>query len=597
MHLLLHIPFFLALLLPTPGYATPLGSTYSTAKTIVHDRRSEGSSFFRPVRRLPPSTRLPPLRIALKQNDLSLLPEALLAVSDPASAEYGKHWTPDRVMAMFSPPQEAVHAVLEWLEGEQVSRERIRLDRGGTWIEVAGVNVKEVERLLKTKYYLFRRDSVNEDGQQHYDLVDFVTPAVDMNLYIDESSAGTKRAEPIGLESSQDRQRHHVKRAVNGTTGCDEAVTPECLRTLYNMSSYTPQATSHNSVGIANYYSNIYLQSDLDSFFRNYSPSLVGKSPELVSIDGGSLEQDANTDGGEAGWILQYTMTLVQPQPVQLLQIGNSLIPEFRTANEWLDAVDASYCTAKGGDDITYDPTLPNPLPGGYNAHSCGTVTAPYVVSNSQADYEHRFPQFYLERQCAEFGKLGLMGITVLYAAGNTGVSGVQSGYCLDENGTMNPNATHFAPSWPASCPWVTAVGGTQVMTGAEAVPGSEEVWNQEVIPGFFESGGGGFSNRFPAPAYQKQTVENYLKGLKKSDPKKLGLFNTSGRAYPDLSANANSFVTVDNGSVVLSSGTSGAVPTVASIITLVNDARLAAGKKPVGFINPAGFLDWRGNG
>ncbi|KAG5633416.1 hypothetical protein H0H81_007989, partial [Sphagnurus paluster] len=153
----------------------------------------------------------------------------------------------------------------------------------------------------------------------------------------------------------------------------------------------------------------------------------------------------------------------------------------------------------------------------------------------------------------------------------------------------MNPGATQFAPAWPASCPWVTAVGGTQVKAGASAVPGAEEVWNEAIVPGVaFFSGGGGFSNRFPTPAYQQQTVQGYLNGLQKSDPARLGLFNNKGRAYPDLSANAHAFLTVDEGSFGPNSGTSGATPTVASIITLVNDARLAAGKKPVGFINPA---------
>ncbi|KAG5650704.1 hypothetical protein H0H81_011310 [Sphagnurus paluster] len=139
----------------------------------------------------------------------------------------------------------------------------------------------------------------------------------------------------------------------------------------------------------------------------------------------------------------------------------------------------------------------------------------------------------------------------------------------------MNMNATHFAPAWPASCPWVTAVGGTQVKKGASAVAGEEEVWNEAIVPGaVFFSGGGGFSNRFKTPAYQQKTVQTYLKGLKKSDPARLRLFNNKG--------------TVDDGDFGLNSGTSGATPTVASIITLVNDARLAAGKKPVGFINPA---------
>ena len=34
--------------------------------------------------------------------------------------------------------------------------------------------------------------------------------------------------------------------------------------------------------------------------------------------------------------------------------------------------------------------------------------------------------------------------------------------------------------------------------------------------------------------------------------------------------------------------GTSASAPVVASLITLINDARIAQRKKPVGFINPA---------
>jgi tripeptidyl-peptidase I len=33
--------------------------------------------------------------------------------------------------------------------------------------------------------------------------------------------------------------------------------------------------------------------------------------------------------------------------------------------------------------------------------------------------------------------------------------------------------------------------------------------------------------------------------------------------------------------------GTSASAPVVASMITLINDARIAAGKGPVGFLNP----------
>lgn len=157
----------------------------------------------------------------------------------------------------------------------------------------------------------------------------------------------------------------------------------------------------------------------------------------------GTIALDPSSSVGEDDWIFEYAMTLAAPQPVQFLNVGSQQTGQFFSLNEWLDAVDGSYCTSDGGDDFTFDPQLPNPLPGGFKDHSCGTVKAPNVVSNSQAVDEHAYTAFYRQRQCNEFAKLGLMGVTVLYSAGNTGtsgtntgLSGTQSGYCIDENGT-----------------------------------------------------------------------------------------------------------------------------------------------------------------
>lgn len=42
------------------------------------------------------------------------------------------------------------------------------------------------------------------------------------------------------------------------------------------------------------------------------------------------------------------------------------------------------------------------------------------------------------------------------------------------------------------------------------------------------------------------------------------------------------------NGKFARVFGTSASAPVVGSILTMVNDARLAIGKKPIGFINPS---------
>lgn len=48
---------------------------------------------------------------------------------------------------------------------------------------------------------------------------------------------------------------------------------------------------------------------------------------------------------------------------------------------------------------------------------------------------------------------------------------------------------------------------------------------------------GGGFSNQFAVPSYQKAATEAYLKNF--PPPYPAGTFNTSGsRGYPDISAN-----------------------------------------------------------
>jgi tripeptidyl-peptidase-1 len=95
---------------------------------------------------------------------------------------------------------------------------------------------------------------------------------------------------------------------------------------------------------------------------------------------------------------------------------------------------------------------------------------------------------------------------------------------------------------------------------------------------------GGGFSNYFARPAYQDVVVPAYIKNL---GSKFNGLYNASGRGFPDISAQGYHFITIWNGSTMMLDGTSAATPTAASVITLINDALLAAGRPVLGFLNP----------
>jgi hypothetical protein len=87
---------------------------------------------------------------------------------------------------------------------------------------------------------------------------------------------------------------------------------------------------------------------------------------------------------------------------------------------------------------------------------------------------------------------------------------------------------------------------------------------------------------------YQKDVVESYLKDHK--PPYDASIFNSTGlsRAFPDISANGENYAVLVTGKWYSVSGTSASSPVIGAMITLINDARIASGKTPVGFINPA---------
>uniref|UniRef100_A0A8C9WII4 Tripeptidyl peptidase I n=1 Tax=Scleropages formosus TaxID=113540 RepID=A0A8C9WII4_SCLFO len=137
---------------------------------------------------------------------------------------------------------------------------------------------------------------------------------------------------------------------------------------------------------------------------------------------------------------------------------------------------------------------------------------------------------------------------------------------------TKGTNA--FRPSFPASSPYVTTVGGTSFKNPFQV---TYEVTDY--------ISGGGFSNIFPMPDYQLAAVSAYLKGT--TLPPKT-YFNTSGRAYPDIAALSDNYWVVSNRvPIPWVSGTSASTPVVGGMLSLINDQRFLKGLPSLGFLNP----------
>ncbi|KAJ9220584.1 hypothetical protein DTO271D3_4637 [Paecilomyces variotii] len=576
---------------------------------VLHERRdvlptswSEGERIYR-------KTSLP-MRIGLTQSNLDRGHDLLMEVSDHTSPKYGQHYTIEEIHDLFAPSEESVQSVRDWLESAGVHGDRITLSANKQWLQF-DADAEEVERLLRTEYYV-HTDSVTgkshvacheyyipEHVQEH---VDYVTPGVKhLGVKGGTSSSLAKRTKNLRnpglppLTKPLDIALDILKDALLET--CDLAITPECIQAMYNI-TVGDKATPGNELGIFEDLGDVYSQTDLNLFFTTLYPKIpYGTHPTLNAIDGAQAPESVTSAGPESDLDFQISYPIIWPQNSILFQTDDPVYESNYTftgfLNNFLDAIDGSYCTYSaygetGNSDL--DPPYPDPAPGGYKGQlQCGVYKPTNVISISYGGAEADLPISYQRRQCNEFMKLGLQGVSVVVASGDSGVAGrggdPTPSNCLGEDGTV------FAPDFPATCPYVTAVGATYLPLGGSAEK------DEEVAVTRFPSGGG-FSNIYKAPDYQTSAVAAYFK--EKNPPYKYyesvdnssfaangGIYNRIGRAYPDVAAIGDNVAIYNAGAPTLIGGTSAATPVFGAILTRINEELIAKNKSTVGFVNP----------
>ena len=184
-----------------------------------------------------------------------------------------------------------------------------------------------------------------------------------------------------------------------------------------------------------------------------------------------------------------------------------------------------------------------------------------------------------------EIRKLGLQGVTVLAASGDSGVSG-------DDDKPL----CGYNPDFPASSPYVTSVGATQ---GPE--------WGMKEIacsgPNCGYTSGGGFSNIYPTPSWQRTHTDRYFNLLSsngrspfinasyKGTSYPYGKYNSKGMGYPDVSLLGVKYLTAINASFFPLDGTSASCPVFAGMVSLVNSQRVENGQPTLGYLNPALYM------
>lgn len=379
---------------------------------------------------------------------------------------------------------------------------------------------------------------------------------------------------------------------------CDVAIVPLCIQTLYDITSPTKHAVG-NELGIVEALGQMYSQTDLNEFFASLAPNIPqGTHPTLDSVDGGTATVTNLSDAGsESDLDFQVSYPIIYPQNSILFQSDDDVYEANYTYeglfNNFLDAIDGSYCTYSAYGETgnsPIDPPYPDPQPGGFKgALQCGIYKPTNVISISYAGPEYDAPISYQQRQCNEYMKLGMQGVSVVVSSGDQGVAGALNDD--NPNGCLGPNASIFSPAFPASCPYVTSVGATSLPLGGDVAKDEETATTQ------FPSGGG-FSNIFAIPHYQARAIATYFASAGAQHPfytsinnnsfgANGGVYNRNGRGFPDVSAIGQNVAVVVAGVPVLIGGTSVSSPVFAAVLNRINEERLAVRKRTIGFVNP----------
>ncbi|XP_008282245.1 tripeptidyl-peptidase 1 [Stegastes partitus] len=463
------------------------------------------------VGRVDPTEQLE-LTFALKQQNVHLLEEKLRLVSDPDSAQYGKHLSLEEVAALVRPSELTQKVVRHWLHSHGITN--CLTVRTWDFLQCT-MTAEAAETLLPgSRFHRYIRDghsivrssapySVHDDVHQHLDFV-----------------GGLHRLPPKGQDLGQKPHKE----------GLHLGVTPAILRTRYNLTAADVGSNQNNSQAVAQFLEQYYHPADLAEFMNMFG----GTFQHMSQVDRVVGTQGAGKAGLEASLDVEYIMST-----------GANI---------------STWVFTNPGRHESQEPFLQ------WMVLLSNMSDLPWVHTISYGDDEDSLSTAYMMRINTEFMKAGVRGISLLFASGDSGAG------CRH----MGKEQNSFRPSFPASSPYVTTVGGTSFKNPFKV---TYEVTDY--------ISGGGFSNVFDMPDYQASAVKGYLKTVEATLPPK-SYFNTSGRAYPDMAALSDNYWVVTNRvPIPWVSGTSASTPVVGGMLSLINGQRLLKGLSSLGFLNP----------
>lgn len=473
------------------------------------------------------------LRIALTEPHTDYL-QIAQDVSDPSSSRYGFHLSAEELQAVIPDMQKTAEPVLSWLESQSV--QNITWNRD--WINFY-TTVKQAHTLFGAdfaRYEYLDQESVLR--ARSYSIPQTLTSSIDFIYPVTQFLKPAMRSKDPVLET-----RQHIP---TGPSTCSNSACPKGISEKYNINYRPADNKSGGRLGVAGFLEQYPDRSDLQTFLTQYGLHNDSKpyTYAVERVNGGQDPETPAAVGVEAILDVDYAMAFADPLNVTFYSTGGRPPTLSQPGNKALNASQS--------ENEPYFAFL---------SYLLNEKSPPQVISISYSDDEQSTPPAFAQKVCNLFAQLAARGVSVIVASGDGGAQGTGNSDCKGPNGKKR-----FVPTFPSSCPWVTSVGATAAYGGAA------------------DYSSGGFSNYFGVPTWQSTATQHYVSQLNNTHA---GYYNKSGRGIPDVSLLGDDYLIVSGGYAHTQSGTSAATPVFASMILLLNDIRLRAGKPTLGFLNP----------
>ena len=572
--------------------------------------------------------------IVLKgQHEQKLLATAR-AVSDPASPRHGRFLTREQVDALTKPRATDTAIVRGWLDAANITTHELR----GVGDILVTASASAAGALLRTTFHRVATTSGGDLKQQAvieaagYELPSDVHAAVATIFGLHglplppEVGAGNRRRAGGNLQ-----RRLQPPPPPPPVTN----VTPSVIRDAYGVPA-AARGQKHNHTqrrqAVVEFQGQFMNSTDLAAFFKEFVPDYTAGLDDVVSKFVGPHFE--NSKGIEAELDVQYLMGVAPGVGTEFWEFPNQ---DFGSdLNAWTSQLVAtgddeaplvwsvsygwqgnlSLVHTKAADVAAVELNLAKLAARGFSIifssgdsgsgyvegdSGCKTPDVGKAVSGTVLKSFPNVPHMYM--CCNEAHGEYAPGWSCVTDGGENSPpsppppAGGGCGTCtLYSSVTGRPEASNTTQSsvqtgrvqlwasWPASSPWVTAVGGTRFVDPNDTKSG------QVAVDEF--GSGGGFSTMYkqaPHAAWQEAAVARYLRTVDKATLPPAGSigFDPAARGTPDVSVLAEGFNLIAGGATHVVGGTSAAAPAFAALVSLMNEARSVAGKPPMGFLNP----------